>query len=320
MLTVSNGNTQNWGAEYDAFGNQLSVTLTPGFLPGPGLMEAFGGGQGYQTDSDTGLVRCGNRYYWPLFGRWLTQDPAGAGDNWYGYCGNEPTGGVDPDGLDWELSTDSYGNLWWDYYDPNNPNPSTTTIYPNGIQQTTASPPDYSTVDSQASAQENEQTSAIFSQISSFMGDCVSQLGHFVDKNVTFGLASAAGTAWGNVDSGTDTRTHAISLTAALCVAVVAGAITDGGEAAAADVGKVLVTHWDTPAAIDALKTTINSGIAIDHRLWVMKGKANPISWIMTGKFFDYKYANRITWSVEAGSLTRGDLVQTILGHYIYNP
>ena len=41
----------------------------------------------------------GYRYYDSRTGRFLTQDPAGDGDNWYTYCGNNPTNEIDPGGL-----------------------------------------------------------------------------------------------------------------------------------------------------------------------------------------------------------------------------
>ena len=59
----------------------------------------FGGGNGCQTDADTGLVLMGHRYYDTRIGRFITQDPAGAGGNWYRYAGNNPTNHVDPTGL-----------------------------------------------------------------------------------------------------------------------------------------------------------------------------------------------------------------------------
>ncbi len=73
----------------------------------------FGGGNGCQTDADTGLVLMGHRYFDTRIGRFITQDPTGAGDNWYVYCDNSPTNDVDPTGLDrrddqyWDMFTDS---------------------------------------------------------------------------------------------------------------------------------------------------------------------------------------------------------------------
>lgn len=45
-------------------------------------------------------VLCGDRWYSPDTGRWLSRDPIGyaGGDNLYEYCGDNPIGGIDPGG------------------------------------------------------------------------------------------------------------------------------------------------------------------------------------------------------------------------------
>jgi len=89
-------NNQNPQGEvyYDAFG---LPSLRQGQMPGP---LGFAGAAGYQTDADTGLMLLGHRYYDSTIGRFLSPDPSGSGDNWYAYCDNNPTGGLDPEGLD----------------------------------------------------------------------------------------------------------------------------------------------------------------------------------------------------------------------------
>ncbi len=81
------------GILYDAFGMTVSRT---GTTPTP---FGFVGGAQYQTDSDSGLMLLGNRYYDSSIGRFITQDPIADGDNWYGYVDNNPLGGIDPLGL-----------------------------------------------------------------------------------------------------------------------------------------------------------------------------------------------------------------------------
>jgi len=39
------------------------------------------------------------RWFDPTVGRWLSEDPAAADENLYRYCGNAPTDGTDPSGL-----------------------------------------------------------------------------------------------------------------------------------------------------------------------------------------------------------------------------
>ena len=91
-LTGSTGTTTDT-LSTDAFGNTVSST---GSTPSP---FGFVGGAGYQTDSDTGLMLLGHRYYDPSTGRFLSRDPIQAGYNWYTYCNNDPVNAVDPEGL-----------------------------------------------------------------------------------------------------------------------------------------------------------------------------------------------------------------------------
>ena len=80
---------------YDAFGNVIASTGT--------WKSPFGnaGKFGYQEDPDTGLKLLGHRYYDSSTGRFLIRDPAKAGRNWYGYCGNSPVGRMDATGYEW---------------------------------------------------------------------------------------------------------------------------------------------------------------------------------------------------------------------------
>jgi len=81
------------GYNWDGFGNLVSrVGSNPtGF--------AWNVSSGYQSDNDSGLVLMGHRYYDTRIGRFISQDPAGDGDNWYAYADNDPIDEVDPDGL-----------------------------------------------------------------------------------------------------------------------------------------------------------------------------------------------------------------------------
>ena len=53
-------------------------------------------GKGYDG---TGLLYFNARYYDPVVGRFLTEDPSMEGINWYSYVGNNPVNLVDPTGL-----------------------------------------------------------------------------------------------------------------------------------------------------------------------------------------------------------------------------
>ena len=78
----------------------------------------FGGSVGYYSDPlAQGLVLCGQRWYSPGWARWLSRDPIGydGGADLYGYCGGNPVGSLDPDGLTASrVSGASQPLPWWD--------------------------------------------------------------------------------------------------------------------------------------------------------------------------------------------------------------
>ena len=84
---------------FDGFGLPVSRS---GSTPTP--FGFVGAGQ-YQTDGDTGLLLLGHRYYDASTGRFLTADPAKAGDNWYDYCQNDSVNKDDPSGYQSTLDT-----------------------------------------------------------------------------------------------------------------------------------------------------------------------------------------------------------------------
>ena len=66
------------------------------------------GKEGYYSD-DTGLMLLGARYYDPLIGRFITQDPKRDGLNWYKYAGNNPVNDLDPNGT---MSAKRFLDMW----------------------------------------------------------------------------------------------------------------------------------------------------------------------------------------------------------------
>ncbi len=85
---------------FSAFGQLLSETDPA--TGQPATVSSSFGYTGCYFDSATGLQWNVNRWYNPSIERWMRQDPDGfgAGDaNLCCYCGNEPTGGIDPTGL-----------------------------------------------------------------------------------------------------------------------------------------------------------------------------------------------------------------------------
>jgi RHS repeat-associated protein len=54
---------------------------------------------GKQIDEETCLYYFNARWYDAELGRFVTEEPARDGTNWYEYCRNNPLGAVDPTGL-----------------------------------------------------------------------------------------------------------------------------------------------------------------------------------------------------------------------------
>ena len=77
--------------EYDAFGVEKN--------PDPGDTNPFRYCAEYY-DTETGYIYLRARYYDVKDGRFISEDPAKDGLNWYVYCGNNPVNFVDPSGND----------------------------------------------------------------------------------------------------------------------------------------------------------------------------------------------------------------------------
>ena len=89
MLTDSSGNvTKDY--EYSSFGKQKSSTTDGDENPYRYSGEYY--------DMESGYTYLQARYYDPDLGRFVSEDPAMDGDNWYVYCGNDPINMVDPSG------------------------------------------------------------------------------------------------------------------------------------------------------------------------------------------------------------------------------
>lgn len=90
---------------------------------------------GENYDEETGLYYLRARYYDPSIGRFMSEDPAQDGLNWYVYCGNNPVMFVDPSGLDIELrhmAENQYGaKVSWNEY-----NRTALVSFSNGISYT----------------------------------------------------------------------------------------------------------------------------------------------------------------------------------------
>jgi RHS repeat-associated protein len=96
---------------YDSFGNILNETN-----PAAGDRFKY---TGREYDAELGIYYYRARYYDPATGRFLGEDPKGfdAGDaNFYRYVGNQPTGRIDPSGMDWsDWVVSRMPDSWVDY-------------------------------------------------------------------------------------------------------------------------------------------------------------------------------------------------------------
>jgi len=77
--------------DYDPFGVQISYNA------GADNNPYRYSGEYYDTESGYTYLRA--RYYDPAIGRFVSEDPALDGNNWYIYCGNDPINSIDPTGL-----------------------------------------------------------------------------------------------------------------------------------------------------------------------------------------------------------------------------
>ncbi|MEC6663902.1 RHS repeat-associated core domain-containing protein, partial [Escherichia coli] len=93
LALISTEGATAWCAEYDEWGNLLSDE-------NPHHLQQLIRLPGQQYDEESGLYYNRHRYYDPLLGRYITQDPIGlkGGWNFYQYPLN-PVINVDPQGL-----------------------------------------------------------------------------------------------------------------------------------------------------------------------------------------------------------------------------
>ncbi len=94
--TALSAGVQNQGAgmdyyKYDAFGGPR------GGWGSDHNIYKYGGAWGYIT-GPSGMLQLGARLYWPEIGRFVQQDTAKDGLNWYEYARSSPTNLLDPDG------------------------------------------------------------------------------------------------------------------------------------------------------------------------------------------------------------------------------
>ncbi|MBX7134468.1 MAG: RHS repeat-associated core domain-containing protein [Fimbriimonadaceae bacterium] len=91
------GNTIENNRSYDVWGSvRSSSSLNPSAMNGPN--NRYCANLGHKQDDESDLIYMRARYYESGTGRFISEDPARDGSNWFGYCGNEPVSKHDPSG------------------------------------------------------------------------------------------------------------------------------------------------------------------------------------------------------------------------------
>ena len=98
---LNNNGSKSKEYEYDAFGNIEKETNASTYNPWQYCGE--------YTDQESGFIYLRNRYYDSEIGRFINEDPARSGGNWYSYCSGNPIMFWDPSGNRRAAYTDKNG-------------------------------------------------------------------------------------------------------------------------------------------------------------------------------------------------------------------
>ena len=98
--------------KYDVYG---AIRNTSDVAPGESSHK-FCGSLGHTSDDSTGLIYMRARYMDPVTGRFISEDPAGNGANWYMYANDNPVNLVDASGRAADFWTDYLIELAKDYF------------------------------------------------------------------------------------------------------------------------------------------------------------------------------------------------------------
>lgn len=97
---------QRSGTNSYTFGDQRSYDAWGKIRSGSGTGDPKGtycANLGHKQDDESGLIYMRARYYEPAAGRYISEDRAGQGLNWFCYCGNNPVTRSDQSGGDYDV-------------------------------------------------------------------------------------------------------------------------------------------------------------------------------------------------------------------------
>ena len=98
------------GYAYDSYGNKSQSS---------GSFQGAFAYIGAVTDAESGLYYLNARYYDPKTGRFISEDPARDGLNWYAYCGGDPVNNIDQSGYMYSPANAMiYARKWWNGHNP----------------------------------------------------------------------------------------------------------------------------------------------------------------------------------------------------------
>ncbi len=245
LWTLDYGSGKGYSAGYN-FSGFGSWVYAEGSTGNP---FKFGGGNGCQTDADIGLVLMGHRYYDTRIGRFISQDPAGDGDNWYSYAGNDPMDEVDPTGL----------FMIWQDPNPDDHQPGTGTWNngdPTGM------------VGDQYTNEKGER-------VTHWIPDAGYVAGTWLDNNLTFGTVTHAAQVAGAYDSGHASRIAVFGAGALAAATIVAAGASRGEDAAVVDAERG-IGGWITKDVFSTLEQKVGKADIRKFVAALKKGVVGP--------------------------------------------
>ena len=111
VATVQKGSSGTSWTIHDERSNDVWGSVRSGIATG-GPRGRYCANLGHVQDDESGLVYMRARYYEPGTGRFISEDSAMDGSNWYAYCSGDPANHVDPSGNSAKATKQSFAGAW----------------------------------------------------------------------------------------------------------------------------------------------------------------------------------------------------------------